>query len=78
VLILTLHAGTPALCIVSLDQAVAALRSSGASVHVAHPDDATEAAFAAVRGNLLDPAVRGPASRAGRQQGRREAASHRF
>jgi len=43
-----------------------------------HPDDAAEAAFASVHGNLLDPAVRAPAAHAGREQGRRVASSRSF
>ena len=78
VLIVTLRARTPALGIVSLAQAVDTLRASGASVDVVHPDDAAEAAFAWVHGNLLDPAVRAPAAHAGREQGRRVASSRSF
>ena len=71
VLIVTLPARVPPLCVSSLDSAVAALKRSGARVEVVHPDDAAQAAFASVGGNLLDPSVRGPAARAGRDQGRR-------
>jgi hypothetical protein len=39
-------------------------------VEVVHPDAATEAAFASVGGNLLDPSVRERAGHAGRMQGR--------
>jgi NTE family protein len=75
VLVLTLKAGVPSTCVVSLDAAVARLRDNGAAVVVMRPDEATEAAFAAVGGNILDPAVREGAARAGREQGRRIAAS---
>lgn len=54
----------------SLDSAVEKLRNNGARVAVVHPDDATEAAFASVGGNLLDPSVRKSAARAGLEQGR--------
>jgi NTE family protein len=70
VLIFTLKAGVPPSCVVSLEAAVDTLRSGGAQVVVVRPDEATEAAFAAVGGNLLDPSVRESAARAGREQGR--------
>jgi NTE family protein len=73
VLILTLQARVPPLCIVTLDAAVSTLRRSGAVVDVVHPDEASQAAFASVGGNLLDPSVREAAARAGREQGRRAA-----
>jgi NTE family protein len=73
VLILTLPARVPPLCVVSLDVAVDMLRRSGARVDVVHPDEASQAAFASVGGNLLDPSVREAAARAGREQGRRVA-----
>jgi NTE family protein len=50
------------------------LRSNGSQVLVVHPDEATEAAFSAVGGNIPDPSVREGAARAGREQGRRIAA----
>jgi len=71
VLILTLPARVPPLCVVSLESATEALRHAGARVDVVHPDEASSAAFASVGGNLLDPSVRGAAARAGREQGRR-------
>lgn len=71
VLILTLPARVPPICVVSLDAAVDQLRHSGARVEVVHPDEASQAAFATVGGNLLDPSVRKAAVRAGREQGRR-------
>jgi len=74
VLIVTLRARVPRLSVASLDTAVDALRAGGAEVVVAHPDDATDAAFGSVGGNLLDPAVRPAAARAGREQGRQLAA----
>jgi NTE family protein len=73
VLILTLPARVPALCVASLDAAVDMLRRSGAHVDVVHPDEASQTAFASVGGNLLDPSVREPAARAGREQGQRVA-----
>jgi NTE family protein len=73
VLILTLPARVPPLCVESLSSAVDKLRRSGAHVDVIHPDEASQAAFASVGGNLLDPSVREPAARAGREQGRRTA-----
>ena len=69
-LILTLPARVPPLCIATLDAAVDMLRRSGARVDVVHPDEAAQAAFASVGGNLLDPSVREAAARAGREQGR--------
>lgn len=70
VLILTLPARVPPLCVATLDAAVDTLRRSGARVGVVHPDEASQAAFASVGGNLLDPSVREAAARAGREQGR--------
>jgi NTE family protein len=71
VLILTLPARVPPLCVSSLDVAVHTLKRTGAHVDVLHPDEASQAAFASVGGNLLDPSVREPAARAGREQGRK-------
>jgi NTE family protein len=73
VLVLTLPSRVPPLCVQSLDAAVDKLKRGGAHVDVIHPDEASQAAFASVGGNLLDPAVREPAARAGREQGRRAA-----
>jgi NTE family protein len=73
VLILTLPARVPPLCVVSLDMAVDMLKRGGARVEVIHPDEASQAAFASVGGNLLDPSVREAAARAGRDQGRQSA-----
>jgi len=73
VLILTLPARVPPLCIATLDAAVSTLRRRGARVDVVHPDEASQAAFASVGGNLLDPSVREAAARAGREQGRHRA-----
>ena len=74
VLILTLPARVPPLCVASLDTAVETLKASGARVDIVHPDEASQLAFASVGGNLLDPSVREPAARAGREQGRSVAA----
>lgn len=73
VLILTLRSGNPPLAVVSLEESVERLRVGGAEVQVIHPDEATEAIFASVGGNILDPAVAEPAARAGRLQGSRVA-----
>lgn len=73
ILILTLPARVPPLCVTSLNTAVDTLRRTGARVDVVHPDEDAQLAFASVAGNLLDPAVRVPAARAGRKQGQREA-----
>ena len=62
----------PPLCVATLEAAVDTLKRSGAQVDVIHPDEASQAAFASVGGNLLDPSVREAAGRAGRDQGRRE------
>ena len=71
VLVLTIPARMPPLCMVSLQEAVDLLERGGAHVRIVVPDDRTRAAFATVKGNLLDPAVRTPAAFAGREQGRR-------
>jgi NTE family protein len=70
VLVLALTPRVPPVAVTSLDSAVRALRKHGAKVEVVHPDAATEAAFASIGGNLLDPSVRAVAARAGREQGR--------
>jgi NTE family protein len=74
VLIIALRTRVPPLAVVQLDTAVKMLRQGGARVEVVRPDEATEAAFASVGGNLLDPSVREGAARAGFAQGRRVAA----
>jgi NTE family protein len=74
ILILTLKPRNPSTCILSLDAALERLERSGSQVVAVRPDDATEAAFAAVGGNLLDPKVQERAAGAGREQGRRIAA----
>jgi NTE family protein len=71
VLILTLPARVPPLSVTSLEAAVEKLRASHARVEIVHPDGASQAAFASVGGNLLDPSVCEPGARAGREQGRR-------
>jgi NTE family protein len=70
VLVLTLRAGVPALSSVSLDDGMKKLAMSGALAESFLPDSATEKAFASVHGNVMDPAVREVAARAGRAQGR--------
>jgi NTE family protein len=67
VVILALQPAGAPLGLVGLGPAVQALRDEGAQVEVIHPDTAAEAA---IGGNLLDPAVRPAAARAGREQGR--------
>jgi NTE family protein len=69
ILILALTPRTPPFGVVPLDSALTVLRRSGAVVEVVRPDEATETAFASVRGDLLDPTVRERAARAGREQG---------
>lgn len=76
VLILTLPARVPPLCVAPLDAAMETLRTHRAQVEVVHPDEASQAAFASVGGNLLDPSVRERAARAGREQGREVAGLH--
>ncbi len=71
VLTMALRARVPRLSLVPLEVAIDKLRANRAVVEVVHPDDATEAAFASVGGNLFDSAVVEPAARAGREQGRR-------
>jgi NTE family protein len=73
VLVVTLPARVPPVCVASLDAAVDTLRRSGVRVHVVHPDEASQAAFASVGGNLFDPSVCEAAARAGREQGQRGA-----
>jgi NTE family protein len=58
VLILTLPARVPPLCVASFDAALETLRAHDACVHVVQPDEPSQAAFASVGGNLLDPSVR--------------------
>ena len=55
----------------SLETAVEKLRASHARVEIVQPDQATEAAFASVGGNLLDPSVSETGARHGREQARR-------
>jgi NTE family protein len=73
VLILALRTAVPSFSVVALETAVALLERSGAQVAVVHPDDATQAVFASFGGNLLDPAIRGPAAAAAHAQGLRVA-----
>lgn len=73
VLVLTLPSRVPPLCVASLDSAMNTLRQFGTQAEVVHPDAGTQAAFASVGGNLLDPSVREKAARAGREQGREAA-----
>jgi NTE family protein len=75
VLVLELPPSDPPLAAVTSEHNIEILRNAGARVEVVNPDDATKAAFAAVHGNLLDPAVREKAARAGRAQGRSIAAA---
>jgi hypothetical protein len=74
VLMITLPARLPPLHVWSLDAAVHTLRSRGALVEVVHPDEATQAVLASTGSNLLDPSIREPAARAGREHGRRVSA----
>jgi NTE family protein len=71
VLVISLPARVPPLSVVSLEAELEQLRASHARVEVVHPDEPTQAAFASVGGNLLDPSVCEPGVRAGREQGRR-------
>lgn len=71
VLILGLRSRNSPLGVVSLEESLHKLRAAGAQVRVIHPDEATEAAFASVGRNVLDPAVAGPAARAAHLQGTR-------
>jgi NTE family protein len=68
VLILSLPPRAQSLAVSPLDEAIATLKSGGAAVESIHPDEAALAAFALVGWNVLDPAVREPAARAGRAQ----------
>lgn len=69
VLIISLPAGVPPISIVAADGLRQELR--GAQVSIVQPDEASQAAFASVGGNLLDPTVRTAAANTGRDQGRR-------
>jgi NTE family protein len=73
VLVLTLRERVPPFGVVSLDTTVSTLRETGARVEVVCPDAAAEDVFAARGNNVLDPAVRERAARAGRAQGCKEA-----
>ncbi len=75
VVVLALTPRIPPLAVVPLEAALETLRQAGARAEAIRPDDATEAAFASVGGNLLDPSVRVSAARAGREQGRAAAAA---
>ncbi len=68
VVVIALRPRVPSFVAAPLDAAVEGLRRAGARVEIVHPDEATEAAFASVGGNLLDPRVRPAAVRAGREQ----------
>jgi NTE family protein len=71
VLIATLAARVPPLCVASLDTAVDILRRGGTRVDVIQPDEASQMAFTSTDGNLLARPVREAAARAGREQGQR-------
>jgi NTE family protein len=75
VLVLELPPSDPPLAAVTSEHNIEILRNAGARVEVVNPDEATRAAFAVMHGNLLDPAVRESAARAGRAQGRMIAAA---
>lgn len=74
VLVLALRPGNPSLPVTRLDDALFALERAGVRVEVVRPDDATQAVFTAAGSNVLDPALRAPAARTAREQGRRLAA----
>lgn len=74
VLILALQPRVPPVPVVTLETNVEILRDAGTDAKVIHPDEEAVAAFASV-GSVTDPAICGPAARAGRAQGRRLAAS---
>lgn len=57
-----------------LPAVVAELERGGTRVAIIQFDDAINAVIASFGGNALDPAIREPAAKAGREQGRREAA----
>jgi NTE family protein len=76
VLILALRARSPRLAVIPLEAAVQTLHASGSDVRVLHPDEGTEAVFASVGSNLLDPSIRAVAACAGREQGQRIASSN--
>jgi NTE family protein len=59
---------------ITLDAEVAELKRGGTAVAVIPQDTATDAAIAAVGGNLLDPSIREAVARTGREYGRRLAA----
>lgn len=59
---------------ITLDMEVAELKRNGTVVAVIPQDAATDAAIAAVGGNLLDPSIRAAVAQTGREHGRRLAA----
>jgi NTE family protein len=69
VLVIGLRAGNPRLPLVGLDDTTRGL----ARVEIIQPDDAAQAALAAVGGNVLDPAVAPAMARAARTQGQQAA-----
>jgi NTE family protein len=75
VLVLTLTPRVPPIAVVPADAVLEPLRRSGTRVAVVHPDGPTEAAFASVGGNLLDPSIRVRATYTGREHGRKLADS---
>jgi len=69
VLVLALRAGVPPIQVIPLEAAIDVLLRSGAQVEVVHPDEATQAVLTTA-GNLLNPNVREPATKAARDHGR--------
>ncbi|HEY1551040.1 MAG TPA: patatin-like phospholipase family protein [Kofleriaceae bacterium] len=65
VLVVALRAGTPRLPLVGIEDTTHAIKRA----FVIQPDDAAQAALAAVGGNVLDPEVGPPMARAARAQG---------
>jgi len=73
VLVLTLRAGPSPMSVTPVETTTHILERAGAQVRVIHPDQATQAVFAAANFNVLDPSIREPATRAAREYGRRTA-----
>jgi hypothetical protein len=69
-MLLASRARSPRLAVVSLEEALDALRAHQVTVEIVHPDRAAENMFASVDGTL-DPSIRAAAARGGRDEGRR-------
>lgn len=71
VLIVSLPPAVPPISVMPVERRRQPLYAAGRQIRLIQPDAASQATFASVGGNLLDPSVRQAAARAGREQGRR-------